>query len=148
MELLSERLLHIREHISSYLISQKLDVCIEQAITMESKSVPTQRHTDPETSWYNGTIESLNTLRRGVLDVFRSTHIPMDEVTMDARYMELQSMSDWMKFVDPSKGGGTLRKRRNELEREGLVKRVDSEGTSRHGQPTGRYVCTQAGREL
>ena len=147
MKLLSERLTDLRRYLPRSFWDE-MDACIEQAQTMESKNVPLQRNTDPETSWYDGSIESLNTLRLGVLDVFRSTYIPMDEVTMNARYVEMQLESDWMKFVDPSKGGGTIRKRRNELEQAGLLKRIDSDGKSLHNQPTGRYACTKVGREL
>ena len=149
MMLLSDKLINIRDNTTG-VVREKLTVCIQQALVMEERiaNVPKQRHTDPDTSYFDGTNDSLRHIQKGVLHAFEVNHPhPLDELTMNRQYTILEKYTEWMRYVDPEKQDGTLRKRRSELEDLGLLVLVDKEGESRTGQRAARYRLTQAGLE-
>jgi hypothetical protein len=150
MNVLSERLANIRDHTDNPVIREKLGICIEQAQAME-KAINDRdpwRTTDPETSHWNGDPNTLSKLQRAVWATFKVADRPLDEYTLTDAYVRLQlDNQEWMPHIDPELQGTSLRKRRNDLEKHGIVKRLDSNGTSPVGLSIGRYILTAAGRE-
>ena len=149
MMLLSDKLSNIRANVNG-VVREKLTVCIQQAKAMEDTidSLPKQRVDDPDTSYFDGTAGSLKLIQQGLMVVFKMAYpIPLDELTMNANYVELAEVADWVKPVDPKKQDGTLRKRRVELQHIGLVELIDKEGSSPTGQRAARYRLTRAGLE-
>ena len=150
MMLLSEKLANIKDHVSSQQLYEKLEICREQALTYEETifSLKPWRTTDPETSHWDGDQETLSELQRAVFYTFRCNRVPLDEYAMTDAYLRLQAAnSDWMPYIDPELQSTSLRKRRNDLQKLGLVKRLDSEGVSPIGRAIGRYILTSAGRD-
>ena len=148
--LLSEKLANMMEHTSSQIMYEKLEICRQQAESYEETISARKpwRSTDPETSHWDGDKETLSKLQRAVFHIFVVTGLPLDEYTLTDEYVRIQKYNgEWMPYINPELQSTSLRKRRNDLEKLGLVKRLDSEGVSPIGRPIGRYVLTTAGRD-
>jgi hypothetical protein len=148
--LLSDRLRRIRRNGQSA-DYEELTLCIEQAEVMENAvwTQPTKRTSDPDTSEFVTTKKKRTKLHKSLMVVFLASpdEEPIDEVVMVDLYERCQIKYKWMVQLDMATQGSSPRKRRKDIERFGIVKRVDKLGVGVGGGSIGRYALTAAGRE-
>lgn len=141
MKQASEQLRDLRRAImrGEYVHHSYLDEPIRQVEHMEEQADdwPKERTGDPDTSYFDGTLESLKRNQRDVFACHQMFGV-MDSATFEELYDKHQPYQGWkMQSVSG------LRTRRRELVRLGLVERVDNDGTSPTGRKAGRYRVTQ-----
>lgn len=118
---------------------EEMDNCIAIAENLDRLAATPNAHARtgaPEPSFGNVTEEDLNRGQRDVLRVFRAWPEPMDELTLMQRYTRTFQTDD-VRYIGPKVS--TLRARRSDLEKRGMVTKVDEKGRSETGRKAGRY---------
>ena len=143
---LTERLTDLRRYLPS-MMRGEMDACILIAENLDRLAGDPDAHTRleaPGPSFGNVTEEDLNKGQRDVLKVFRRYPIPMDERTLAANYMKMWVNIEGADMTYHSEKVSTIRARRSDLEKRGMVIWVDDLGKSETGRKAGRYIIAEA----
>ena len=141
MKRASEELRALRRELANgnYVNSHYLDTIITKVEHMEEAidEWPKVRTGMPDTSYFDGTLGSLKRNQADVYACFDTFGI-MDGSTLEILYERHAFSREWKKQAPSG-----IRARRKELERLGLVVRVDDGGLSPTGRKAGRYAIAQ-----
>lgn len=137
-----DRLTYLKQHLPEQHF-EEMDNCILIAANLDRLAKSEHAHTridSKETSRGNVTQESLSKGQRLLWRVFEEhPDDAMDELTMQIRYELIHRVWDDTEdhWILPKTS--TVRARRPDLEKMGMIVLVDKEGTSLTGRPAGRY---------
>ena len=138
---LTQRLTSLKRYLPS-MMQGEMEACILIAENMDRLAGDPDAHTRleaPGPSFGNVTEEDLNKGQRDVLKVFKRYPMPMDERTLAANYMKMWVNIEGADMKFHSEKVSTIRARRSDLEKRGMVVKVDDLGKSETGRKAGRY---------
>ncbi len=138
---LTERLERLKRYLPG-MVKGEMEACILIAQNMDRLAGDPDAHTRleaPGPSFDNVTEEDLNRGQKDVLKVFKRYPIPMDERTLAANYMKMWVNIEGSDMKFHSEKVSTIRARRSDLEKRGMVVKVDDKGKSETGRKAGRY---------
>jgi len=138
---LTQRLTSLKRYLPA-MMQGEMEACILIAENLDRLAGDPDAHTRleaPGPSFDNVTVEDLNKGQRDVLKVFSRYPIPMDERTLASRYMSMWQNVEGADMKYHSEKVSTIRARRSDLEKRGMVVKVDDLGRSETGRKAGRY---------
>ena len=138
---LTQRLTSLKRYLPG-MMQGEMEACILIAENMDRLAGDPDAHTRleaPATSFGHVTEDELNKGQKDVLKVFKRYPMPMDERTLAANYMKMWVNIEGADMKFHSEKVSTIRARRSDLEKRGMVVKVDDLGKSETGRKAGRY---------
>lgn len=138
---LTQRLTSLKRYLPG-MMQGEMQACIAIAENMDRLAGDPDAHTRldaPATSFGHVTEDELNKGQADVLKVFKRYPIPMDEKTLAANYMRMWQNIEGADMKYHSEKVSTIRARRSDLEKRGMVIKIDDLGKSETGRKAGRY---------